>query len=45
MSATKTVDFVTDRMLYKVLRGRLYNIIVLNVHVPREEKRFKRQFL
>ena len=37
-SAVKRVDFVSDRVSYIVLRGRWYNIIVLNVHAPSEEK-------
>ena len=32
------MEFVSDRMSYIVLRGRWCNIIVLNVHVPSEEK-------
>jgi len=36
--AVKKLEFVSDRMLYIVLRGRWYNIIVLNVHVSSEEK-------
>jgi hypothetical protein len=36
--AGKRVEFVSDRILYIVLRGRLCNIIVLNVHAPSEEK-------
>ena len=36
--AVKRVEFVSDRMSYIVLRGRWCNIIVLNVHVPSEEK-------
>jgi hypothetical protein len=28
------VEFVSDRVSYVVLRGRWYNIIVLNVHEP-----------
>jgi hypothetical protein len=32
------VESVSDRMSYIVLRGRLCNIIVLNVHAPTEEK-------
>ena len=32
------VEFVSDRMSYIVLRGRWCSIIVLNVHVPNEEK-------
>jgi len=31
VSAVKTVEFVSDRMPYIVLRGRWCNIIVLNV--------------
>ena len=37
-SAVKRVEFVSDRVSYKVLRGRWFNIIVLNVHAPSEEK-------
>jgi hypothetical protein len=36
--AVKRVEFVSDKMSYMVLRGRWYNIIVLNVHAPIEEK-------
>ena len=32
------VEFVSDGVSYIVLRGRWFNIIVLNVHVPSEEK-------
>jgi len=38
VSAVKRVEFVSDRMSYIVLRGRLINIITLNVHKPNEEK-------
>jgi hypothetical protein len=38
VSAVKTVEFVSDRVSYIVLRGRLINIIFLNVHEPNEEK-------
>ena len=38
VSAVKRVEFVSDRVLYIVLRGRWCNIIVLNVHEPSEEK-------
>jgi len=38
VSAIKTVEFVSDRMLYRVPRGYWCNISVLNVHAPREEK-------
>ena len=34
----KSVEFVSDRVSYIVLRGRWCNIIVLNVHAPIEEK-------
>jgi hypothetical protein len=37
-SAGKRVEFVSDRILCIVLRGRLLNIFVLNVHAPSEEK-------
>ena len=37
-SAVKRVEFVSDRLSYIVLRGRLCNIIVLNAHAPSEEK-------
>jgi hypothetical protein len=33
-----SVEFVSARMSYIVLRGRWCNIIVLNVHAPSEEK-------
>ena len=38
MSEVKRVEFVSDRMLYIVLRGCWCNIIVLNVHTSSEEK-------
>jgi hypothetical protein len=38
LSAVKRTEFVSDRVLYIDLRGRWCNIIVLNVHVPVEEK-------
>jgi exonuclease III len=38
VSAIKRVEFVSDRMSYMALRGRWFNIIVLNVHAPTEEK-------
>ena len=38
VSAVKRVEFVNDRMLHIVLRGRWCNIIVLNVHAPSEKK-------
>jgi hypothetical protein len=38
ISAVKRVEFVTDRMLYILLRGRWCHIIVLNAHAPIEDK-------
>ena len=38
VSAVKSVEFVSDRLSYIVLRGRWRNIIVVNVHAPSEEK-------
>jgi hypothetical protein len=38
MSAVTSVEFVSDRMSYIILRGRWCNIIVLNVHAPTEDK-------
>jgi hypothetical protein len=32
--AVRRVEFISDRMLYIILRGRWYNIIVLNVDAP-----------
>jgi hypothetical protein len=32
------VEFISDGMLCIILRGRWYNIIVLNVHAPCEDK-------
>jgi hypothetical protein len=34
MSAVKRVEFVSDRMSYIILRGRWFDIIVLNVQAP-----------
>jgi hypothetical protein len=36
--AVKRVEFVNDRMSYRIIRGRWCHIIVLNVHDPRENK-------
>jgi hypothetical protein len=36
ISAVKRIEFVWDRMSYIILKGRWYQIIVLNVHVPTE---------
>jgi endonuclease/exonuclease/phosphatase family metal-dependent hydrolase len=38
VSAIKRVEFVSNRISYIVLRGHWCNIIVLNAHVPTEEK-------
>jgi hypothetical protein len=38
ISAVRRVEFISDRMSYTILRGRWCNIIVLNVHVPCEDK-------
>jgi hypothetical protein len=38
MSAAKRAEFAGDRMAYIILRGRWCAIIVLNVHVPTEDK-------
>jgi len=38
VSSVKTVDFVSNRVSYIILRGSWCNIIVLNVHAPSEEK-------
>jgi hypothetical protein len=38
ISAVKRVEFVSDRMSYIILRGRWYDIIVLNVHASTEDK-------
>jgi hypothetical protein len=37
-SAVKRIEFVNDRMLYITLKGRWYDITVLNVHAPTEDK-------
>jgi hypothetical protein len=38
ISAVKRVEFVSDRMSYIIVRGLWCHIIVLNVHVPTEDK-------
>jgi hypothetical protein len=38
ISAVKRVEFVSDRMSYIILRGRLCHILVLNVQAPTEDK-------
>jgi hypothetical protein len=38
ISADKRVEFVSDRMLYVILRGRWRDIIVLNVHATTKNK-------
>jgi hypothetical protein len=38
ISAVKRVEFVSDRLSYIRLRGCWYDVIVLNVHAPKEDK-------
>jgi exonuclease III len=38
VSAVRRVEFISDRMLYILLRGRWSNIVVLNVHATCEDK-------
>jgi exonuclease III len=38
ISAVKRVEFVSDRMSYIILKGRWWDIIVLNVNAPNEDK-------
>jgi hypothetical protein len=38
ISAFRRREFVSDRKSYKILRGRWCDIILLNVHVPTEDK-------
>ena len=38
VSEVKRGEFVSDRLSYIVLRSHWYNIIILNVHAPSEEK-------
>jgi hypothetical protein len=38
ISAVKRAEFVSNRMSYIIQRGRWCHIIVLNVHVPTEDK-------
>jgi len=40
VSAVKRVEFVSDSMLYIVLRGPWCRVIVLNVHASSEEKSY-----
>jgi hypothetical protein len=38
VSAVRTVEFISDRTSYIILRGRWCNIIVLNVLAPCEDQ-------
>jgi hypothetical protein len=38
VSAVKRAEFVNDRMSYIILRGRVCNIIILNMNAAREDK-------
>jgi hypothetical protein len=40
VSAVKRVEFVSNRMSYTVLRGRWFNIVVINVHAPSMDKSY-----
>jgi hypothetical protein len=40
VTSVKRGEFVSDRMLYRVLRGCWSNIIVLNVHALRRKGQF-----
>ena len=37
-SAVKKIEFISDRLSYLILRGRWYDIIVINTHAPIEDK-------
>jgi hypothetical protein len=37
-SAVKRAEFVSDGMSYIILRGRWFDINILNVHAPEEDK-------
>ena len=37
-SAVKKVEFISDRLSYLILRGRWYDIIVINAHALTEDK-------
>jgi hypothetical protein len=38
ISVVRRVEFISDRVSYIILRGHWWNIIVLNVHAPYEDK-------
>jgi hypothetical protein len=38
ISAVKRVEFISDRTSYITLKGRWYDISVLNVHAPTEDE-------
>jgi hypothetical protein len=46
ISTVNKAEFVSDRMSYIVLRDRWCHVIVLNVHVPKQNKipDFKKSF-
>jgi hypothetical protein len=39
VSASRRVEYISDRTSYIILRGRWCNVIVLNLHAPCEDKR------
>jgi hypothetical protein len=38
ISAVKGEEFVSNRVIYIVLRGRWFSIVVLNTYAPNDEK-------
>jgi hypothetical protein len=38
ISAVKSIEFMSDRLSYIILRGHWCHIIVLNIHAPTEDK-------
>ena len=38
ISGVKRVEFVSDMVIYIVVRGGLFSIIFINMHVPGEQK-------
>jgi hypothetical protein len=38
ISVVRMVEFISERMVFRILRGRWCDIIVLKVHAPTEDK-------